>query len=148
MSDTKPTNPKDRAASHRLDLSLFPATARAFGALGMTEGDCKYGGFNYRPSGVLASVYYASTNRHLDAWFNGEYADPKTGVPHLASALAGIAIIIDAQVCGVLKDDRPPQAPVGPLIRDFEIKVKALHDLFPAGPARYTNEGVTNELPK
>lgn len=75
--DKKDTNPKDRMAITKLDLSLFPTTAKAYGALAMTEGDLKYGGYNYRTAGVKASVYYAAANRHLDKWFNGEWADKK-----------------------------------------------------------------------
>lgn len=137
-TDFKPTNPKDRMATNRLDLSLFPDTAVCYGALGMTEGDSKYGGYNYRVGGVLASVYYAAARRHLAKWFNGEWADKKTGVPHLGSALACVAIIIDAVECGVLRDDRPPKADLDRLLSSAELLVGALHKMFATGPARYT----------
>ena len=139
-SDLKPTNPKDRAANHRLDLSLFPTTALAYGALAMTEGDAKYGGYNYRVGGVLASVYVAALFRHVSKWYNGELADPKTRVPHLASAIACLAVLIDAIEVGVLKDDRPPKADMAKLLNDFELIVQHLHTIFPDGPARYTEE--------
>lgn len=103
----------------------------------MTEGDLKYGGYNYRPSGVLASVYVAACRRHLAKWYNGEWHDEKTKVPHLASALACIAVIIDAHECGVLNDDRPPRCDVADLLRGFEANVKHLQEIFPDGPARY-----------
>ncbi len=101
-------NPKDRAASSKIDLSLFPTSARAYGALAMVEGDLKYGGYNWRDIGVAASVYYSACGRHMDKWFNGEESDLDTRVPHLASALACIAILIDATTQGNLNDDRPP----------------------------------------
>ena len=138
MSDFKPTNPKDRMATSRLDLSLFPDTAVIYGALGMTEGDSKYGGYNYRVGGVLASVYVAASRRHVAKWFNGQEVDPKTGVHHLASALACIAILIDAREAGVLRDDRPPQVPIAQLLDSLEASVKRLHTIFPNGPARFT----------
>lgn len=138
MSDTKESNPKDAAASNRLDLSLFPATARAYGALAMTEGHFKYGGYNYREVGVNASVYYSAGNRHLDKWYNGEWADLKTGVPHLASALACIAVLIDAYECNKLNDDRPPIIEMHELFNAIEYKVSQLRTLFPNGPARFT----------
>lgn len=138
MTDFKPTNPKDRMATNRLDLSLFPDTALAYGTLGMTEGDSKYGGYNYRVGGVLASVYYAAAKRHLAKWFNGEWADKKTRVPHLGSALACVAILIDAIECGVLRDDRPPRADLDKLLTDMEALVSTLHKMFPNGPARFT----------
>lgn len=136
MSDNKPTNPKDRAATSRLDLSLFPDTAVIYGALAMTEGDLKYGGYNFRVGGVLSSVYIAACRRHLAKWWNGEWADPKTGVPHLASALACIAVLIDAVECGVLNDDRPPETDVAMLLAEMETKVKHLQEIFPDGPGR------------
>jgi hypothetical protein len=132
----KHTNPKDAAASTRIDLSLFPASARAYGALAMVEGDLKYGGFNYREMGVLASVYYAAGSRHLDKWFNGEDADPKTLVPHLASALACVAVLIDAVEQGNINDDRPPRQGVGVYDR-FEANVAHLQKIFPRRAARY-----------
>lgn len=140
-NDLKPTNPKDRAATSRLDISLFPETAVVYGALGCTEGDLKYGGYNWRVAGVLASVYYAAARRHMMKWFNGEECDPKTGVPHLASALSDIAIIVDAKEKNMLKDDRPPKTDMGKLLGDFESQVKHLQQLFPEGPNRFTEAG-------
>jgi hypothetical protein len=137
-TDFKPTNPKDRLATNRLDLSLFPDTAVCYGAIGMTEGDSKYGGYNYRVGGVLASVYYAAARRHLAKWFNGEWADRKTRVPHLASAIACIAILIDAVECNVLRDDRPPAANIDKFLTACEELVAYLHGIFPNGPARFT----------
>lgn len=138
MTDFKPTNPKDRAATSRIDLTLFPDTAVVYGALAMTEGDLKYGGFNYRPAGVLASVYVAAARRHLSKWYNGEESDPKTGVPHLASVLGCIAVIVDSIECGVLQDDRPPRVDLADLCNRFEGKVRHLQAIFPEGPERYT----------
>lgn len=147
--DKKDTNPKDRVATTRLDLSLFPATARAYGALAMTEGDLKYGGYNYRSAGVQASVYYAAANRHLDKWYNGEWADEKTNVPHLASALACIGVLIDAIECDKMNDDRPPKCNMAGLLTDMENRVAHLQELFKNGPDRYTetNNGECPVLP-
>jgi hypothetical protein len=138
--DLKPTNSKDKAATSRLDLSLFPDTAAAYGALAMVEGDCKYGGYNYRPGGVLASVYVAACRRHLSKWYNGQDEDAKTKVHHLASALACIAVMIDAIECGVLQDDRPPACDLDGLLARCEEKVKHLQKTFPNGPRRYTQK--------
>lgn len=139
-SNYKPTNPKDRAATSRLDLTVFPDTAVAYGALALTEGDLKYGAYNFRVAGVLASIYVAALNRHVAKWFNGEDEDPKTGVPHLANAIACLGVLIDAIVAGKLKDDRPPKSDVAGLLASFEEKVKHLQELFPNPPGRYTND--------
>ena len=133
----KPTNPKDRLATSRLDLSLFPMTTIAYGALAFTEGDLKYGGYNWRVAGVSANVYIAALLRHVSKWYNGEWEDARTHVPHLASAIACISVIIDAIECGKLNDDRPPKSDVTKLLAKFEAKVKRLQKLFPNGPARY-----------
>lgn len=133
----KPTNPKDRAATNRLDLTLFPDSAAAYGALAFTEGDAKYGGYNWRVAGVQASVYVAACGRHLRKWFHGQDDDPQTGVPHLANALACIAVIIDSVEQGNLKDDRPPKQDHASLLARFEKIVAALHATYPNGPARH-----------
>jgi hypothetical protein len=137
---TKPTNPKDRAATTRLDLSNFPDTAVAYGALAMTEGGQKYGEYNYRVAGVQAHVYVAACRRHLAKWWNGEECDPKTEVPHLANAIACLAVLIDAYVCGVLNDDRPPVAPVAELLAWSETRVAHLQSEFPSKQPRHTEK--------
>lgn len=139
-SDTKDTNPKDRAATTRLDFSVWPETASAYGALAMTEGDYKYGAYNYRVAGVQASVYVSALRRHMAKWYNGEWYDPKTGVPHLANAIACIGVLIDAHECGALIDDRPPKMDMTRLLTEFEVMVKRLQEVFPPskGPGKFT----------
>lgn len=146
--DKKPTNPKDRAASTRLDLSNFPDTAVAYGALAMTEGGQKYGEYNYRPAGVQAHVYVAAARRHMAKWWNGEDDDPLTKVPHLANAIACLAVLIDAHECGVLVDDRPPRAPMAELLASFEARVAHLQATFPSKQPRYTQveHGIAEEF--
>ncbi len=136
----KDTNPKDRAATSRLDLTLFPSAAVAYGALAMTEGDLKYGGFNYRAAGVCVSVYVAACGRHLAKFYNGEECDPVTKVPHLANAIACLAVVIDSIEHGNANDDRPPKQDVAGLLARFEGNVKHLQEIFTAPPGRYTEK--------
>lgn len=103
---SKPTNPKDAIGSNKLPLHLWPTTATALGCLGLMDGELKYGRSNYRMIGVRASIYVDACKRHLDAWFEGEDDAPDNGIPHLAHALACVAIIVDAQAAGKLNDDR------------------------------------------
>ena len=126
--DTKPTNPKDAEAiqDNRVALSLFPDTAVLAGAMAFVEGDAKYGGHNYRVAGVRASTYIDAEERHMKAWRNGEDIDPESGLSHLWKALACIAVLIDAEACGMLTDDRPPPAPVGQMLRDLKKDVARL----------------------
>jgi hypothetical protein len=102
----KPTNPKDAIGSDKLPLHLWPATATALGCIGLLNGMLKYGRSNYRAIGARASIYVDAAKRHLDAWFEGEEVDADDGVPHLAAALACIAIVVDARASGRLNDDR------------------------------------------
>ena len=105
---SKPTNPKDAMAIDKAPLHLVPASFKALTALALAEGAMKYGAHNWRAAGIRASVYVAALQRHLDKWWNGEMADPATGVPHLANACACLAILIDAEMSGKCVDDRPP----------------------------------------
>ena len=105
-ADTKPTNPKDALGADKLPLHLWPAGATALGSLALLDGALKYGRSNYRAIGVRASIYKDALARHVDAWFEGEDNDPQSGLPHLAHALACLAIIVDAQQAGQLTDDR------------------------------------------
>lgn len=130
MADTKLTNPKDAIGSTKLPLHLVPSSLKVYAAVSFLEGATKYGAFNWRIAGVRASIYKSALERHLEKWWNGEWADAKTGVPHLASVIACAGIILDADLCGKLNDDRPPAAPVAELIDGLEglvAKLKALH---------------------
>ena len=102
----KPSNPKDIIGSHKLPLHLWPTTATAMGCLGLLDGMGKYGRMNWRRYGVSATVYIDACKRHLDAWYEGESHAKDSGVPHLAHALACLAIIVDSQAQGMLIDDR------------------------------------------
>lgn len=103
---TKPTNPKDIIGADKLPLHLWPETATALGSLALLDGALKYGRTNWREAGVRASIYADAARRHLDAWFEGEGADPDSGLPHLGHALACLAILVDAGAAGKLTDDR------------------------------------------
>lgn len=130
MTDSKATNPKDRLASNRLPLDLVPDSLAVFAALSFAEGAAKYGAYNWRVAGVRASVYRAALDRHLKSWWNGEDRDPKTGVPHLASVIAGAAILLDAELAGKLTDDRPPSVAIGDLMRSLEPRVADIRAMF------------------
>lgn len=104
----KNTNPKDGIGATKLPLSLVPPTAIAVASLAHFEGSVKYGRWNWRVAGVRASIYLDAAARHLAKWAEGEENDVESGVPHLGHALACINILIDAQACGKLNDDRAP----------------------------------------
>lgn len=99
-------NPKDIIGSNKIPLHLWPETATVLGSLALLDGALKYGRSNWRAVGIRASIYYDAARRHLNAWFEGEDVDQDSGLPHLAHALACIAIIVDAQNAGKITDDR------------------------------------------
>jgi hypothetical protein len=100
-----PENPKDTVGSSKLPIHLWPATATAAGCVALLNGALKYGRGNWREIGVRSSVYADACMRHVQAWFEGEECDEE-GVPHLASALASLAILVDCEASGRLIDDR------------------------------------------
>lgn len=139
MTDTKPTNPKDAIGSGKLPIHLWPTTATAMGSLGLLDGMLKYGRSNWRASGVRASIYFDAANRHLNAWFEGEDYDPDSGLPHLAHALACLAIVVDAQAAGKLNDDRMHPGGYRSLLTDLTGHVSRLKDLHAdKSPQHYT----------
>ena len=131
-TETKPTNPKDMIGSKKLAMHLVPSVVQSYAALAFTEGALKYGKYNWRVAGVRVSIYLDAIGRHLAAYQNGEWADKATRVPHLASILACVGIILDAGVSGKLTDDRPPAQPGLKHLIDFEMQAitRHLQDLF------------------
>lgn len=106
VPEMKPTNPKDAVGSDKLPLHLVPPHAVHLMALGLLDGALKYGRANWREAGVRFTIYYDACRRHLDALLEGEDFDPDSGLPHLAHALACLAIMADAKAAGLLNDDR------------------------------------------
>ena len=125
----KPTNPKDAIGSDKIPLHLWPETASIMGSLAMLDGALKYGRSNFRAMGVRSSIYYDASRRHLIKWFEGENVDEESGLPHLAHALACIAILVDAEAAGKLNDDRMVQGGTLKLIKDMTPQVKRLKEL-------------------
>lgn len=148
-ADGKDTNPKDTIGATKLPLDLVPDTAIAYMALAFLEGALKYGRYNWRVAGVRWSIYQSAFERHRMKVANGEWADPKTKVPHLASMMACLAIILDAHTCGKLIDDRPPRClPVSGLIDGMAHDVAYLKELFKdCTPHQYTIEDSTDVVP-
>lgn len=119
-SDTKESNPKDAAASGRVPMHLVPDTLVLYAAMAFAEGDSKYVGYNFRVAGVGAMTYVSALRRHLMRYVNGEWADKKTGVPHLGSIAACVGILIDGHVVGNIVDDRPPAIDLSDEIEEAE----------------------------
>lgn len=135
----KPTNPKDIIGSDKLPLHLWPSTATAMGCLGLLEGALKYGRSNFRAIGVRSSIYIDACMRHLFAWFEGEDNARDSGLPHMAHALACLAIIVDAQAAGKLNDDRMYPGGYDKLREELTPHVARLRALYAdKNPQHYT----------
>jgi hypothetical protein len=106
----KATNPKDMIGTRKAPLSTVPMGVVVEMGVGMLEGAAKYGRHNYRCAGVRASVYFDALMRHMVAWWEGEDLDPDSGLSHVTKALCTLAVLRDAQMQGMVTDDRPPRS--------------------------------------
>lgn len=106
MSTSK--NPKTLAGQHKVPLHLIPPSFMSYTAVGMADGEGKYGRNNFRETPMEASVLIGAVFRHLGLWFEGQEVASDSGVPHLANAAASLAILIDMHTHGTLIDDRNP----------------------------------------
>lgn len=138
-------NPKDKIGSTKLPLDVVPDTVGIYAAMAFAEGASKYGAYNWRVAGVRFSIYMAAMRRHQKKLWNGEWADVKTHVPHLASIIACAGIIADAKLCGKLTDDRPPPADIPGLIAEAEAVIAHLARLnADKNPHHYTAADVAS----
>lgn len=119
---TAETDPKRSQGVKKPRLSLVPPALVIHTAKAFEDGATKYGPFNWRKTAVQADIYYEAALRHLSAWWDGEEIAPDSGVHHLAHAAACIAILLDAEACGALADNRPPLGPAGRLITELTRK--------------------------
>ena len=104
------TNPKDKAASTKVPMWSLPAIGAVHGAMATGEGIYKgYGSYNWREKPISMMEHIGALERHIAALKDGEdfVPDSDLGVTHLGCINAGAAIILDAQQCGTLIDDRP-----------------------------------------
>ena len=141
MSDTKQTNPKDAIAGSKVPLWLLSPIAKAHWSLAQFVGMVKYGAWNWRTTGVRASVYLSAIERHRDAFLSGEDYCPIDGMHHLGAIMAGCALIMEAQAAGKLVDDRPPRVALSSThayVMSQMDKVRALY--ADKSPKHYTIE--------
>ena len=117
-------NPKDIVGQTKPNLFLIPSSSTIHTALAFMDGAKKYGPYNWRINKVDASTYIAAAKRQIESWVDGEETSSDANVHHLAHAIASLAIIIDAQECDTLNDDRPPEGFAANLIRENTKNVK------------------------
>jgi hypothetical protein len=112
-------NLKNAMGKKKAQIQLFPAAGIIVGSDAMAEGAEKYGPYNWRSGKVELMQYLRAILAHTYALLDGEDLDPEsaTGKSHLSGILASAAIIADADVIGVLVDDRPPKGEAGEQLR-------------------------------
>ncbi len=111
MEDNKAVNPKAACGAIKPTMANISAAVMAEVGVGMHEGARKYGSHNYRVTKVFASTYHAAMLRHIFAYWEGEDIDPDSGVPHISKLIACASVLRDAEIQGMLIDDRPPKTP-------------------------------------
>lgn len=94
---------KDDGGKIRYEL-LAPDFLRAVATI-LTFGASKYKDWNWA-EGFEWSRLYGATQRHLNAWWDGEAKDPETGHSHLWHAGCCIMFLIVHEIRGLGKDDR------------------------------------------
>ena len=141
-------NPKHYAGAKKVPFGDVPAIVEAELSLAMHEGARKYGAYNYRRDPIRASDYYDAASRHLKQWYElGEDVDPTCGISHVTKAIAALTVLRDAQINGMVKDDRPPAANREHWAQ-LEKVVNDLREKYPEPAKRITSwEGQTNDPP-
>lgn len=111
-------NPKTRYGVAKPSMSVVPTDALIYLSKVMRLGERKYGLMNWRKDRVSASTYYDAALRHMMSWYDGEDVDPESGQPHIAHAMACMAILLDAAANDMLNDNRPLPGRFAELVRE------------------------------
>jgi len=120
-------------------MSTVPAMVMLEVGNAMLEGACKYGRHNYRVVGVRSSVYYDAAMRHLMAWWEGQDIDPDSGCSHIVKAIAGLTVLRDTELNGMMTDDRPPKFDdAGRFIATLCEEAGGILDKYPEPKAAFT----------
>lgn len=88
-------DPKRASGDRKPGVFAVPPVALVLLGEVLRHGARKYGPLNWRESDARPPTYYDACLRHLLAWRDGELIDPESGLPHLAHAMASLAIMID-----------------------------------------------------
>lgn len=111
----KPVDFKANQGILKPRLDLVPLTAMTYIALGLQEGARKYSPASWRDvESVDLAQYIGASMRHIMAYADGEDIDPESGNPHLAHAMASLAIMVELIEKGNGVDTRPAKAGPGP----------------------------------
>lgn len=99
-------NPKQQYGDKKPALSLAPMSATIAQVEAQLDGKLKYGWVNWRVNRIEAHTYIEAALRHLRLYENGENYARDTKVYNLGAVMACCAILIDAELHGMLDDNR------------------------------------------
>lgn len=119
MEKLQVSDPKAAFGIKKVGVQFVPPVALVYLGMAFMDGARKYGAFNWRKTKVESSTYMGAAMRHMLAWYDGEDKDPDSGNPHIAHAMACMAMIADAQEGGYLEDNRPPKGPAPKVMQEF-----------------------------
>lgn len=125
-------NPKDLIGRTKAPLRLVPPVLPIYLSVVQALGAAKYGAFNWRTLSISRVTYLEAAWRHILLALDGEDEDPETGVPHEASVVACMAIILDAGINGKLVDDRYKTGKVAGLLavaKERCAEIRARHEV-------------------
>lgn len=95
----------------RKDSGKDPWDLAPWDAIGEVVKVLAFGAQKYAPrnweNGMAWSRCFASLQRHLTAWWQGEDRDPETGILHVAHVACNALFIVAYQLRGAGLDDRP-----------------------------------------
>ncbi len=148
----KPTNPKDLIGLRRPRswISVSWHVLREV-SVAMLEGAFKYGRHNYRPAGVLASIYCDAAIDHITRFWEGQDNDPdvtfvdkatgrKVALSHITKAITSLIVLRDSMITGNWVDDRPVVTVGDDHRADMQIIVDGLFEKYPEPKKPFTQK--------
>lgn len=109
-----PPNPKKLYGDKKPPVHLIHPIAELHESAALRSGANKYGENNYIETPVEAMTYVGAIKRHLSQWLSGERVDAKELVHHLGAIKACCTILLTAEACNTLIDNRPGAVTDGP----------------------------------
>lgn len=102
----KDGNPKTQFGAVKPGLHSVPPMPLYEYGLAHMQGALKYGHYNWRDDPVSVSTYTEAAKRHIDLFLEGQKNASDTGIHNLAHAMCCLSILMDAEFCNTLIDDR------------------------------------------
>ena len=135
-------NPKAAMGATKAPLHLVPPALMIGAAEAMADGARKYGPYNFRDSGIAASVYMGAIERHLFSWWDGEDMTRDSKIHHLKAIAADVGLMLDAMAKGTFVDDRPTSGGAADLLQDWEDIIGRSGNIQPTGVGGTNNPSI------